>query len=97
MTQDERWVYMWQQYMNFMAVHHRCPSKYRPEERDLVNWLKHNRKRRNQHLLPDDRQEPLARLLATASRYRRVNQYKYKSGVASKSSDTGWLFADDDC
>lgn len=44
MTHDERWMSMWQSYMDFMKENGRRPSKYKPEERTLVNWLKHNRK-----------------------------------------------------
>ena len=32
---------MWQQYMDFLHENKRRPSKYKPEERDLVNWAKH--------------------------------------------------------
>ena len=38
MTQDQRWIMMWQKYMDFLHNNKRRPSKYQPEERDLVNW-----------------------------------------------------------
>ena len=48
---------MWQSYMNFMADHGRRPSKYKPEERNLVNWLKYNRKEVNQGTFPESRKK----------------------------------------
>lgn len=66
---------MWQSYMDFLTVNHRRPSKYKGEERGLVNWLKHVRKLRNQGRLPEERQEALARLLSEAARYQRINQH----------------------
>lgn len=66
---------MWQSYMDFLSVNQRRPSKYKGEERGLVNWLKHVRKLRNQGLLPEERQEGLARLLSEAARYQRINQH----------------------
>lgn len=47
MTQEEHWQTMFDAYMKFMKDNKRCPSKYKAEERKLVNWLKYNRKMRN--------------------------------------------------
>lgn len=75
MTHDERWLLMWKRYMDFLSHEKRCPSKYNPEERPLVNWAKHNRKLQNRAQLSPRRQQLFAQLTAEASRYRRVNQY----------------------
>ena len=76
MTHDERWISMWQSYMNFMADHGRRPSKYKPEERNLVNWLKYNRKEVNQGTFPESRKKMFDELLQMAERLHRVNQWK---------------------
>ena len=67
---------MWQSYMNFMADHGRRPSKYKPEERNLVNWLKYNRKEVNQGTFPESRKKMFDELLQMAERLHRVNQWK---------------------
>ena len=74
-SRQDHWMHMWQSYMDFLTVNHRRPSKYKGEERGLVNWLKHVRKLRNQGRLPEERQEALARLLSEAARYQRINQH----------------------
>lgn len=55
MTQEEHWQTMFDAYMKFMKDNKRCPSKYKPEDRKLVNWLKYNRKMRNKGLLDEAR------------------------------------------
>lgn len=77
MTQDERWLMKWQQYMNFMEKNKRCPSKYKPEDMTLVNWAKHNRKIRNKGLMEESRKEKFKKLCEVAASYRRVNQHAY--------------------
>lgn len=71
---------MWQQYMDFLTAHHRRPSKYKPEERDLVNWMKHNRKLVNQGTFPEHRLKLFNELLKKAAGYQRINQYQYTDG-----------------
>ena len=45
---------MFNSYIDFIKTNKRCPSKYKPEERNLVNWAKYNRKMRNKGLLSPD-------------------------------------------
>lgn len=77
MTQDERWLHMWQQYMDFLHENKRRPSKYKPEERDLVNWAKHNRKLINQGKFQPSRMDKFDELKREAEKYQRVNQHQY--------------------
>lgn len=79
-TVDEHWLQMWQQYMDFLHTKERRPSKYRMEERDLVNWVKHNRKLINKGIFKESRKEKFDELLAEAAKYQRVNQYQYTDG-----------------
>lgn len=87
MNRELQWMRMWQRYMDFMHEHARRPSKYEPAERELVNWIKHNRKQKNQHVLPDNRRARFDELLAEAAKYQRVNQYEYVSGQKARSDE----------
>lgn len=88
MTQDERWMNMWQMYMDYLHTYKHTPSKYRPEERDLVNWAKHNRKLRNQGKLQASRLEKFGRLCEEAKKYQRINQYAYvDDGLSAANRD----------
>ena len=77
MTRDEQWMQMWQRYMDFLHKNKRRPSKYYPEEYQLVNWIKHNRKARNQGKFPERREELFCKLLEEAKKYQRTNQHAY--------------------
>lgn len=77
MTRDELWMQMWQQYMDFLHKNKRRPSKYYPEERKLVNWMKHNRKSRNQGTFLPKREDRFSQLLEEAKKYQRTNQHAY--------------------
>lgn len=85
MTQDERWLLMWQEYMDFLLKNKRRPSKYNDEERVLVNWMKHNRKVRNQDKMPPKRMEKFLELMAVATKYQRVNQHQYTDGKSTEN------------
>ena len=77
MTFDEQWMQMWHQYMEFLRINKRRPSKYYPEERYLVNWVKYNRKQRNKNKLLPGREEKFAQLLEQAKKYQRINSSTY--------------------
>ena len=76
MTQDERWQANYNEIMAFMAENHRRPSKYRPEERNAWNWLRHTQKQFGAGELKPDRVELFKQLLELGEKYRRVNQYQ---------------------
>ena len=44
MTQDERWNIRYQEVKRFIETNKRNPSKYNPEERLMVHFLKRGRK-----------------------------------------------------
>lgn len=79
MTQDERWLHMWNAYMSYLKRNKRCPSKYVKRDMRLVNWAKHNRKLRNKGLMQDSRKEKFQQLLDLSAKYRRTNQHAYAS------------------
>lgn len=75
MTQDQIWLGRYLEIRDFMAANHRRPSKYAPEERDMYNWWKHNKKLMNAGGLKPERVEMFRKLLESGEEYRRVNQW----------------------
>ena len=67
----------WDECFNFIMKHRRLPSKYRLEERDMVNWLKYNRKRMNGNKMQSAYAERYDKLLQLCEKYRRINQHAY--------------------
>jgi hypothetical protein len=47
MTQDERWMVKYNEVRTFIEQKHRNPSKYYPEEKLMVHFLKKGRKLMN--------------------------------------------------
>lgn len=76
MTQDELWTTHWQEVMDFMRQNRRKPSKHRPEERDMHNWWKQQKKLFNAGAMPADRLDRFRQMLALGEEYRHVNQYQ---------------------
>ena len=64
MTQDERWMAKYNEVKEFIECEHRNPSKYRLEEHDMLNWIKHNRKLLNAGTLKAERIELFTQLLS---------------------------------
>lgn len=75
MTQDERWMYQWQEAVDFLETNHRKPSKFVPEERNLRSWWKHNKKLMNAGKMSPERIPLFEQLLELGEKYRHVNQY----------------------
>ena len=76
MTQDEFWMNRWQEAVDFLETNHRRPSKFNPEERDMRNWLKHNKKLLNAGEMKAERVPLFNQLLELGERYKHVNQYE---------------------
>jgi len=76
MTQEERWMTRYKEVVSFIETNHRNPSKYVAEDRDMLNWLKANRKALNAGKMKADRVEKFKELLALTEQYRRKNQWE---------------------
>ena len=76
MTQDEKWMAMYNEVKSFIESNHRNISKYNLEERRLYTWLKHNRKVLNAGEMKKEREEKFKELLAITEVYKRKNQYE---------------------
>lgn len=76
MTQDERWMARYNEVVEFINASKRNPSKYRIEEHDMLNWVKHNRKVMNAGALKPERVEKFRKLLELMEQFKRKNQYE---------------------
>ena len=76
MTQEERWMTRYNEVKTFIETNHRNPSKYYPEEKLMVHFLKRNRKLMNANELQEPRLTMFKKLLELSEQYKRVNQYK---------------------
>ena len=75
MTQDERWQSRYDEVKAFIEANHRNPSKYAPEEKLMVHFLKRGRKLMNAGELKPERVKLFEKLLALAGENKHVNQY----------------------
>lgn len=55
MMQDERWQERYNEVKNFIESNRKNPSKHRIEERNMLNWVKHQRKVMNQGGMKQER------------------------------------------
>ena len=62
--------------VSFIETNHRNPSKYVAEDRDMLNWLKANRKALNAGKMKADRVEKFRKLLELMEKYKRKNQWE---------------------
>ena len=76
MTQDERWIMRYNVVKSFIEVNHRNPSKYVPEERLMVHFMKRGRKLMNAGELKEPRLTLFRELLRLSEQYKRKNQYE---------------------
>ena len=76
MDQDTRWLNKYEEVVSFIETNHRNPSKYVAEDRDMLNWLKANRKILNAGKMKADRVEKFRKLLELMEKYKRKNQWE---------------------
>ena len=76
MTQEERWLKRYEEVMAFIESNKRNPSKYAPEERLMVHFLKRGRKLMNAGELTEPRLSMFKELMELSEKYKRKNQYQ---------------------
>ena len=64
MTQEDRWMTRYKEVVSFIEANHRNPSKYAPEEKLMIHFLKRGRKLLNAGEL----KEPRLRMFAYVGR-----------------------------
>ena len=74
--QETRWLNRYNEVKWFLEENHRNPSKYVAEDRDMLNWLKANRKALNAGKMKAERVEKFRKLLELTEQYKRKNQYE---------------------
>lgn len=62
--------------MEFIKTNERNPSKFVGEEREIRNWIRHNKKLLNVGLLKSEREEKFKELLGLSDEHKHINQYK---------------------
>jgi hypothetical protein len=75
MTQEERWMTKYKEVVSSIETNHRNPSKYVGAERELVNWMKQQRKLMNAGDMKPERVKLFEKLLALVGENKHVNQY----------------------
>ena len=76
MDQDTRWLTRYNEVKSFIETNHRNPSKYYPEEKLMVHFLKRGRKLMNAGELQEPRLGMFKELLTLSEQYKHVNQWK---------------------
>ena len=76
MTQEEKWNLRFQEVKDFIETNHRNPSRHFVENRNLLSWVKQQRKLLNAGKLKEERIESFKDLLALIEENKRVNQYQ---------------------
>lgn len=84
-VQDKNWEKMYKQIMAFMRKNKRKPSRHYIEDHIMFNWIKYNKKRYSHGLLAEHHIKKFEKLLATAQKYRHVNQYDYPSSSSTSA------------
>ena len=76
MTQDEKWMIRYNEVREYIETHHRNPSRHFVENRNLLSWIKQQRKLLNAGMLKPERLERFKDLLALIEENKRVNQWR---------------------
>jgi len=76
MTQDEKWIVRYNEVKSYIETNHRNPSRHFVENRNLLSWLKQQKKLMNKDELKPERVELFKELLALREQYKRKNQYE---------------------
>ena len=76
MDQETRWLTRYNEVKEFIECEHRNPSKYAPEEKLMVHFLKRGRKLMNAGELKEPRLSMFKELLALVEENKHKNQYE---------------------
>lgn len=76
MTQEEKWIQRYKEVMEFIETNHRNPSKHFVENRNLLSWVKQQRKLMNAGTLKPDRVEAFKKLMEIWEENKHINQYQ---------------------
>ncbi len=86
MRRDEQWDNNYMQIMQFMQERKCRPAKRHVEDRQMVNWIKFNKKQMKRGKMPAHRIERFQQLLEEATRWQRLNQYAYINNDSTQTT-----------
>ena len=75
MTQDEKWMVRYNEVKIFIETKHRNPSRHFVENRNLLSWMKQQRKQMNAGKLKEGRRKLFKELQDLWNANRHINQY----------------------
>lgn len=76
MTQDEKWNTRYNEVRDYIESNHRNPSKHYVENRNLLSWVKQQRKLMNAGALKPNRVEAFKKLMEIWEENKHINQYQ---------------------
>ena len=76
MTQNEKWQNRYNEVRDYIEGNHRNPSRHFVENRNLLSWIKQQRKLMNAGALKPERVEAFNKLMELWEENKRVNQWK---------------------
>lgn len=76
MTQDEKWLLRYNEVKDYIETNHKNPSRHFMENRNLLSWVKQQRKLMNAGKMKPERVEPFKKLMEIWEENKRVNQYQ---------------------
>lgn len=76
MTQEERWIVRYNEVKIYIEANHSNPSKYNPEEKLMVHFLKRNKKLMNAGEMKAVSLDSFKKIQELMEQYKRKNQYE---------------------
>ena len=70
---ESKWLAHYNELLSYMEEHHQLPDKKKPDNRNLLNWWKYNRKCIKAGKLNADRLEKLRKI--NEMRYERITEF----------------------
>lgn len=70
---ESKWLAHYNEFLSYVEEHHQLPDKKKPDNRNLLNWWKYNRKCIKAGKLNADRLEKLRKI--NEMRYERITEF----------------------
>lgn len=70
---NQKWLAHYNELLSYVEEHHQLPDKKKPDNRNLLNWWKYNRKCIKAGKLNADRLEKLRKI--NEMRYERITEF----------------------
>ena len=70
---ESKWLAHYNELLSYVEEHHQLPDKKKPDNRNLLNWWKYNRKCIKAGKLNADRREKLRKI--NEMRYERITEF----------------------